>query len=85
MYEFVGCFKNLDDVVIYKTYSAREKYLKSGSAKTLAENIGDKASYFNNKSKMINYLCKKVSLGYGVLLLGAGDIYEIAKNVNKLC
>lgn len=85
MSDFVDCFKNLKEVVIYKTYSAREKYLKSGSAKILAQNIGENAIYFKSKPKVIEYLCKKVEMGYGVLLLGAGDIYEIAKNVNKLC
>lgn len=86
MNDFVKCFKNLGtEVVIYKTYSAREKYLKSGSAKTLAKNIGENVVYFNNKQNFINYLVQKNRLGYGILLLGAGDIYEIAKNVSKLC
>ena len=82
---FVNCFKNIKDVVIYKTYSAREKYNQKGSAKTLCKNIGSNALYFNNKQKLITYICEKIESGYGVLLLGAGNIDEIAKNVNKLC
>ena len=85
MGEFVDCFKQLNDVVIFKTYSAREKYLSSGSAKRLCENIGDSTVYFKNKQKLASFVKEKVASGYGVLFIGAGDIFEIAKNVTKLC
>ena len=85
MADFVDCFKNLNDVVIYKTYSAREKYSCSGSAKTLAKNIGTQAVYFKNKSQLLQFVNNKIQNNYGVLFLGAGNINEIAKNVINLC
>lgn len=81
---FKECF-NKTEVAIYKTYSAREKYLKSGSAKTLSQNIGANAKYFNNKISLINYCISKIRQNYGVLLLGAGNIDKVAKNLAKLC
>ena len=71
--EFKNCFKNIDCVAIYKTYSAREKYIKSGSAKTLANAING-AQFFRSKSKLKKFVQDKINLKYGVLILGAGDL-----------
>ena len=81
MTQFINCFKNFCNVVIFKTYSAREKYIKSGSAKTLAQNIN--AKYFNNNKEIKEYIMQKVNQHYGVLFLGAGNIDQLAKNINK--
>ena len=39
MQEFVDCFSNVENLIIYKTYPAREKFDSNGSAKTLFDNL----------------------------------------------
>lgn len=80
--DFVNCLKNIKDVVIFKTYSARERYNVKGSAKTLSKAIKNSV-YINNKQKLINHVVEKIKNGYGVLLLGAGDIDLLAKKIAK--
>ena len=41
--DFINCFENCSPLIIYKTYPAREKYDKNGSAKTLFKNLLKKA------------------------------------------
>ena len=86
MTEFKKVFCGLDDVVIVKTYSAREKFDQSGSAKTLYQNIktGNKhTKYYANFSTCQKYIQNKLSKGYATLLLGAGNINEMAENLSK--
>ena len=81
--EFKNAFNNSKDVVIYKTYSAREKYDYKGSAIYLSKVIG--AKYFRSEKKIVEYIKEKVDSEYGVLFLGAGDIDKLARNINKMC
>ena len=76
---------SIPNVVILPTYSAREKYDKSGSALTLAKKLGKNAVYIQGKKKAKEYIMDKINKGYGVLFLGAGDIYALAKNIAKMC
>ena len=86
--DFVKCFSSLQNLVIYKTYSAREKYNKQGSAKTLyndlleVNKLFDKNIYYvQNKNQIIstfNLLEKKVDR---FLILGAGDLYDVIKKI----
>lgn len=76
---------SIPNVVILPTYSAREKYDKSGSALTLAKKLGKNAVYIQEKKKATEYIMDKINMGYGVLFLGAGDIYSLAKNIAKMC
>ncbi|MBE7082152.1 MAG: UDP-N-acetylmuramate--L-alanine ligase [Clostridiales bacterium] len=85
MSDFKKCFATCQDIAILKTYSAREKYFKSGSARTLAKNLGANAVYLPDKKSARAYILKKIYTGYAVLFLGAGDIYSQAKNIIKLC
>ena len=85
MKDFVNVFKMVKEVLILPTYSAREKYDKKGSALLLAKNIGQNAVYIKNKQKQEEYILNKINDGYGILLLGAGDIYNLAKNIAKKC
>ena len=82
---FINCFSNVNELVLLKTYSAREKYDYKGSACYLSKKIGQKAKYFGSKQKAKDYILQKLKQGYGVLFLGAGDIYAFAKIVAKLC
>ena len=86
--DFINCFENCSPLIIYKTYPAREKYDKNGSAKTLFKNLLKKAKINNKKvhyakdAKELETLLKRVSSKYKtVLFLGAGDIYDIAKQI----
>ena len=83
--DFIEAFKSVNEVVIYKTYSAREKYDYKGSACYLSKKLGTKSKYFRNCEKITNHIIQKINDGYGVLFLGAGDIDKLAKNINKLC
>ena len=82
---FVNVFKIVKEVLILPTYSAREKYDYKGSALLLAKNIGNNAIYIKNNKKQEEYILNKINKGYGILLLGAGDIYNLAKNIAKKC
>lgn len=85
MKRFVNTFKSLDEVLILPTYSAREKYDYKGSAKLLAKNIGENAIYIRKTNEINDYILEKINQGYGILFLGAGNIYNMAKNIVKMC
>ena len=84
--EFVNCFKSCNNVMLIKTYAAREKYDKSASAYTLYKTIklGKNSCYYyasfdRAKDKILEYFNK----GYNVILLGAGDIEKLADLIRK--
>lgn len=76
---FVAVLNPLKRLMIYKTFAAREYYDDGGSAYTLSLAL-KKSIYGGEPSDIINFL-GKVGKGDTVLFLGAGDIYEIAKNI----
>ena len=81
MNEFVDAFDVADDVCIVKTYSAREPFLKGGSAKTLYQHLKKKLKnieYFSNFQSCYEYLQKKIKKTDTLLILGAGDIEILA-------
>ena len=75
MDKFIKCFKGRD-VVIYKTFSAREKYNKQGSAKKLAQEIGENATFCKSINKLIEIIKQKSKQGYTTIILGEGDLEE---------
>lgn len=79
--DFLKCFDGCYQVLIYKTYSAREKYDRQGSAKNLFNHLKNDASknvfYFSSLKKIIAHLKKFSKSNCLVLIVGAGDIYEI--------
>lgn len=82
---FIHVLRCADELVIIPTYSAREKYQYKGSALYLCKNVGANATYIKTNKMAINYIKNKIDCGYGVLFLGAGDIFDMAKNVAKMC
>jgi len=82
MNEFVNVFREIHHVMIYKTFAAREKYEEEGSAKRLAEEIGD-CLYAENIYALKTWLKKTVKEGDLILFLGAGDIYYVAQYLLK--
>ena len=82
MQEFVKVLRKIDNLVVYKSYSAREFYDESGSAKTLSENVGG-CLYIENMRELKAWLKRNARAGDTVLFLGAGDIYFIAERIVK--
>lgn len=80
MKDFVEVLRKIENLVIYKTYPAREFYDESGSAKTLAENVGG-CLYIENMRELKCWLKRNVHADDAVLFLGAGDIYYIVERI----
>lgn len=79
--QFVGVLSSVKKLLIYKTYAAREYYDDAGSALTLSNAV--KRSKYGDCPDDITDFTANCKLGDVVLFLGAGDIYEIAKQVVK--
>ena len=85
MKEFVATLRTVKNLMIYKTFPAREKYEGEGSAETLAQNVGN-CLYSENVYVLKTWLKKTVREGDVVLFLGAGDVYYAAQYLLKeLC
>ncbi len=81
--EFSKCFSLANSVAIFKTYPAREKYMTGGSAKELYKSIvHNNKKYLATRKELKEYLTSMDLCGC-VLVLGAGDIYDILKRIIK--
>ncbi len=83
MQEFIDALKEIDNLIIYSTYPAREKFDLLGDAKTLYQNLKKEKDCFYafNEKELANRI-KEISIDNAcVLFLGAGDIYDIAKKL----
>ncbi len=69
--DFISVFKG-ENVVFYKTFPARENYLKRGSAKTLAGLLN--APYFKSIGELKKHI--KNSSFENVVIMGAGELYD---------
>lgn len=76
--EFVDVLKGVENLMVYKTYPAREKYDEEGSARRLATAVGG-CLYSENVFTLRTWLTKTVKEGDVVLFLGAGDVYYLAQ------
>ncbi len=87
MQDFIRCLSKCENLIIYKTYPARENFDINGSAFTLYTNLKGKTncSYAEDKQAMqadIINLIKNEGVKR-VVFMGAGDIYEIANRLIK--
>ncbi|MBE5753484.1 MAG: UDP-N-acetylmuramate--L-alanine ligase [Clostridiales bacterium] len=80
MGEFVESLRNIENLAIYKTYPAREYFDETGSAKTLADNVGG-CLYFEHIRELKTWIKRTAKAGDTLLFLGAGDIYFIAERI----
>ena len=80
--EFVNVLRPVKNLMIYKTYPAREPYDSAGSAERLAQAVGG-CLYSENVYVLKTWLKKTVHEGDTVLFLGAGDIYYAAQYLLK--
>ena len=86
MDEFISVLKDLNRLIIMDTYPARESFDKTGSAKTLYQNLqnvmGEKVTFISKKQNLENQLTKTLTPDLErILFLGAGDIYDKVKNI----
>lgn len=80
MEEFSQCFAGVDNLIIYKTYPAREKEDASGNETALFKKVKLKNKLLAlNRKDLIVLLEENVSDNDVVLILGAGDLYDIIK------
>ena len=77
--QFTAVLSTVKKLMVYKTYAAREYYDDAGSALTLAGAI-KRSHYGENISDILRFI-SSAGEDDAVLFLGAGDIYEIAKNI----
>lgn len=80
--EFIEVLRPIKNLMIYKTYPAREKYDREGSGETLSRAVGS-CLYSENVYVLKTWLKKTVKEGDTVLFLGAGDIYYVAQYLVK--
>ena len=73
--QFVNVLSNADNLLIYRTYAAREYYDDAGSALTLSRAI--KRSKYADGIEGICSFASAARADDTVLVLGAGDIYDI--------
>ena len=80
MKDFVETLREIENLIIYKTYPAREYFDEAGSAKTLAENVGG-CLYMENIRELKTWIKRTVKPKDTLLFLGAGDIYFVANRI----
>ena len=84
MNDFIDALSNYDGVIIYKTYPAREKFNLSGDAKTLygkLKKTHKNTIYCGDAESLFGAVGKHASEYDKVIFIGAGDIYDIAKEI----
>ncbi len=77
--DFVRVLSPINNLLIYKTFAAREYFDAEGSALALSRKL--KNARYAECERDIEYFLKDTGEGDMALVLGAGDIYDIAKNV----
>ena len=78
--DYLSCFNGSYQTILYKTYKAREKLIKGADAKSLFKSLkkqGENAFYYNSFNKIIKHLKKFVKPNCLILIVGAGDIYNL--------
>ena len=78
---FVQSLSQCENLMIYRTFAAREYFDAEGSALTLADGI-EGAAYGESVEDIKKFL-SRAKTGDTALFLGAGDIYFIAKDIVK--
>lgn len=81
--EFKKCFEG-KDVIIYRTFSAREKYINKASAKSLANYIGEKTRYANSINCLTELLKESYQENNAIIFLGAGNIDKVAHRLKSI-
>jgi UDP-N-acetylmuramate--alanine ligase len=77
--DFVNILSKVDNLLIYKTFAAREYFDNDGCALTLSQAVAN--SVYGDCPEDIKNFLGKAERDDLVLILGAGDIYYIAKSL----
>lgn len=77
--QFVNVLSSVKKLMIYKTYAAREYYDDAGSALTLSNKL-KRSQYADCVDDIVDFT-KNCKDGDVVLVLGAGDIYDVVKSL----
>lgn len=81
MEEFIEVLQGLDNLILYKTYSAREKELVGGRAIDLFDKIQHSCSYVDDVDNLINLVSSLDNFTFDcVVVLGAGDLADKLKS-----
>lgn len=80
MDDFVSVLRMAEDPVIYQTYAAREPFDAAGSAYTLVSRLPE-AVYVQSPEQLLSRLAGRVAREDIILVLGAGDIYDIVTSM----
>lgn len=85
MGEFIKSLSKCKNLIVYKTFPAREKYKKSGSAYTLYKNLlkNNVHVYYEKTFKGIENRLKDIPDIEKIVFIGAGDLYFYAKKRAK--
>lgn len=78
--DFLSVLSGVENLVIFKTFPAREYFDAAGSALTLAEKLPN-ALYIETLRELSVYLHCSLHSGDTALFLGAGDIYYAVKRL----
>lgn len=79
--QFVKVLSPLNNLLIYRTFAAREYFDDAGSALTLSQKV-KKSRYGDVMEDIVDFI-SKAGENDTILFLGAGDIYFIAKEILK--
>ncbi len=77
---FTEVLNRAESPIIYKTYAAREQFLPEGSAYTLVSRLPE-GRYVQSPAQLKKRLMQSLQPDDLVLVLGAGDIFGIAKSI----
>lgn len=77
--DFIKCFKNIDNIAIFKTFSARENPSDGYSGEYLSKHLPS-SLYFDDIDIFYDYEKQNLKCGDMLLLLGAGNIYNLVKD-----
>ncbi len=80
--EFENCFEDAKEICFFKTYPAREPYDEKGCEKVIfngCKNLNKRVFYDENK--LFSYLNHNAKNFDVILVLGAGDLYDIIKKM----
>lgn len=79
--DFVKVLSPVNNLLIYRTFAAREYFDDAGSALTLSQNI-KKSRYGDVADDIVDFI-SDAKAGDIILFLGAGDIYYLANQLIK--
>ena len=82
---FCSSLAGVENLAIYKTYGAREKFDKHASATALYERLKNHSRkslcVLENEKELEKAVLEFSKKHKAIIFLGAGDIYRLAKNI----